>query len=58
MNACQSILQVIMIDFIIANNNKQTENIFFLDVIHINIYFQRENLVPLLWQRLKSVHIS
>lgn len=29
MNACQSILQVIMIDFIIANNNKQTENFFF-----------------------------
>lgn len=44
--------------FIIANNNKQTENYFFQDVIHINIYFQRENLLPLLRQRLKSVHIS
>lgn len=59
MNACQSILQVILIDyFIIANNNKQTGNNFFQDVIHINIYFQRENLLPLLRQRLKSVHIS
>ena len=38
MNARQSILQVILIDFfIIANNNKQTENNFFQDVIHINI---------------------
>lgn len=39
MNARQSILQVILIDFfIIANNNKQTENNFFQDVIRdINI---------------------
>ena len=38
MNARQSILQVILIDFfIIANNNKQTENNFFQDFIHINI---------------------
>ena len=38
MNARQSILQVILIDFfIIANNNKRTENNFFQDVIHINI---------------------
>ena len=38
MNARQSILQVILIDFfIIANNNKQTENNFFQDVIYINI---------------------
>lgn len=37
-NACQSIFTS-YIDrlFIIANNNKQTENNFFQDVIHINI---------------------